>query len=71
MFDGMVAERRMGCKATWARPIRLGSQGTGSRIGLPPIADGHVYPMTGPGLGTRLLPDIARRADARVRRSAA
>ena len=26
---------------------------------LPRIVDGHVYPMTGPGLGTRLLPDIA------------
>ena len=38
---------------------------------LPRIAEGHVYPMTGSGLGTRLLPDIVKPADARVRRSAA
>ena len=31
---------------------------------------GYVYPMTGPGLGTRLLPDVPARADATVRRSA-
>ena len=37
---------------------------------LPRVADGHVYPMSGPGLGTRLLPDLARRPDAKVRRSA-
>ena len=37
---------------------------------LPRIADGHVYPMSGAGLGTRLLPDLARRPDARLRRSA-
>jgi L-alanine-DL-glutamate epimerase-like enolase superfamily enzyme len=36
---------------------------------LPRVAEGHVHPMSGPGLGTRLLPDIARRPDARVRRS--
>jgi len=38
---------------------------------LPRVADGHVYPMSGPGLGTRLLPDLMQRADAKVRRSAA
>jgi L-alanine-DL-glutamate epimerase-like enolase superfamily enzyme len=37
---------------------------------LPRVADGHVYPMSGPGLGTRLLPDLMRRPDAKVRRSA-
>lgn len=36
---------------------------------LPRVAEGHVHPMSGSGLGTRLLPDIARRPDARVRRS--
>jgi hypothetical protein len=36
---------------------------------LPRIVDGYVYPMTGPGLGTKLLPDIAERPDAHVRRS--
>jgi len=45
--------------------------GASAETELPRLADGHVYPMTGPGLGTRLLPDIAKRADARVRRSAA
>jgi L-alanine-DL-glutamate epimerase-like enolase superfamily enzyme len=38
---------------------------------LPRIEDGYVYPMTGPGLGTRLLPEVTRRQDATVRRSAA
>ncbi len=36
---------------------------------LPRIEDGHVYPMSGPGLGTKLLPDVPRRKDATVRRS--
>jgi L-alanine-DL-glutamate epimerase-like enolase superfamily enzyme len=38
---------------------------------LPPIADGHIYPLTGPGLGTRLLPDLSTRPGAQVRRSPA
>jgi L-alanine-DL-glutamate epimerase-like enolase superfamily enzyme len=37
---------------------------------LPRVTDGYIYPMTGPGLGTRLLPDLASRPDATVRRSA-
>jgi L-alanine-DL-glutamate epimerase-like enolase superfamily enzyme len=37
---------------------------------LPRVAEGHVHPMSGAGLGTRLLPDLARRPDARLRRSA-
>jgi galactonate dehydratase len=37
---------------------------------LPRIEHGYVYPMTGPGLGTRLLPEVPARADATVRRSA-
>jgi galactonate dehydratase len=37
---------------------------------LPRVTEGYIYPMTGPGLGTRLLPDLARRSDAKVRRSA-
>jgi L-alanine-DL-glutamate epimerase-like enolase superfamily enzyme len=37
---------------------------------LPRIEQGYVYPMTGPGLGTRLLPEVPGRADATVRRSA-
>ena len=37
---------------------------------LPHVAEGHVHPMSGAGLGTRLLPDLARRPDARLRRSA-
>lgn len=36
---------------------------------LPRIEKGYVYPMTKPGLGTKLLPDITRRKDAIVRRS--
>jgi galactonate dehydratase len=38
---------------------------------LPRIEQGYVYPMTGPGLGTRLLPDVLKRQDATIRRSAA
>jgi galactonate dehydratase len=36
---------------------------------LPRIEDGYVHPMAGPGLGTRLQPDVVKRADARIRRS--
>ena len=36
---------------------------------LPRIEDGYIYPMTGPGLGTRLLPDVIKRTDATVRRT--
>lgn len=36
---------------------------------IPRIEDGYIYPMEGPGLGTKLLPDIAKRADATVRRT--
>ena len=36
---------------------------------IPRIEDGYIYPMTGPGLGTKLLPDIAKRADATIRRT--
>ena len=38
---------------------------------LPRIEDGYVYPLAGPGLGTRLQPDVLKRGDARIRRSAA
>ena len=37
---------------------------------LPRIEDGYIYPMTGPGLGTKLLPDVNGRPDAIVRRTA-
>jgi L-alanine-DL-glutamate epimerase-like enolase superfamily enzyme len=36
---------------------------------LPPIANGMITVPDGPGLGTRLQPDVPRRSDARVRRS--
>ena len=38
---------------------------------LPRVEDGFVYPLTGPGLGTQLLPDVAERRDARVQTSRA
>jgi L-alanine-DL-glutamate epimerase-like enolase superfamily enzyme len=34
---------------------------------LPRIDNGYVYPPDGPGLGTELLPDVEKRADAIVR----
>jgi L-alanine-DL-glutamate epimerase-like enolase superfamily enzyme len=37
---------------------------------LPRIENGFILPMAGPGLGTRLLPDVMERPDARVQRSA-
>jgi L-alanine-DL-glutamate epimerase-like enolase superfamily enzyme len=38
---------------------------------LPPIERGMIRPPEGPGLGTRLLPDLVRRGDAIVRRTTA
>ena len=37
---------------------------------LPQMKDGYIYPMSGAGLGTRLLPDLTKRPDAKIRRSA-
>ena len=36
---------------------------------LPPLENGVIRAPDGPGLGLELLPDIARRSDAQVRRS--
>ncbi len=38
---------------------------------LPLVKDGYIYPLNGPGLGTRLIPDLFKRQDAIVRRSGA
>ena len=38
---------------------------------MPTLKDGYAYPMTGPGLGTELLPDLHKRKDAKVRWSKA
>jgi len=38
---------------------------------LPRVADGHVYPMAGPGLGTGLAPALLARDDLVIRRSTA
>lgn len=32
---------------------------------VPEVKDGFVYPLTGPGLGTQLLPDVLKRPDVR------
>jgi L-alanine-DL-glutamate epimerase-like enolase superfamily enzyme len=37
---------------------------------LPPITNGYITAPKGPGLGTRLQPDVLKRKDARIRRSA-
>ena len=37
---------------------------------LPRIEDGYIHPMDGPGLGMKLLPDMVKRKDAHIRRSA-
>jgi L-alanine-DL-glutamate epimerase-like enolase superfamily enzyme len=36
---------------------------------LPPIVDGHITPLEGPGLGLELVPDLERRPDAVLRSS--
>jgi L-alanine-DL-glutamate epimerase-like enolase superfamily enzyme len=36
---------------------------------VPRVEDGTIYPLTGPGLGTRLLPDLLRQEGVQVRRS--
>ena len=36
---------------------------------LPRIENGEAYAMSGPGLGTALLPDLKRRSDVTVQRS--
>jgi galactonate dehydratase len=36
---------------------------------LPRVEDGFAYPLTGPGLGTQLLPDVPTRRDAHVQTS--
>ncbi len=36
---------------------------------VPVVKDGHIYPLTGPGLGTKLLPDLIRQPGVSVRRS--
>lgn len=38
---------------------------------LPLVKDGYIRPLNGPGLGTRLLPDLVTRQNAIVRRSGA
>ncbi len=36
---------------------------------LPPVRDGYIHPLTGPGLGTKLLPGLLDRPGVSVRRS--
>ena len=36
---------------------------------VPRVENGHVYPMTGAGLGTQLQPEVLKREDATIRRS--
>jgi L-alanine-DL-glutamate epimerase-like enolase superfamily enzyme len=36
---------------------------------LPPLEKGYITAPKGPGLGTRLQPDVLKRKDARIRRS--
>ena len=38
---------------------------------LPRMEQGFIHPLTGPGLGTRLLPDVTKREDAQVQVSRA
>ena len=37
---------------------------------VPTVKDGYIYPLTGPGLGTQLLPDLLKQEGVQLRRSA-
>jgi L-alanine-DL-glutamate epimerase-like enolase superfamily enzyme len=37
---------------------------------MPLVKDGFIHPLTGPGLGTRLLPDLLQHEGVQIRRSA-
>ena len=60
--NGLVQEIVRSYYTTWYRDIVTD---------LPRIEGGMMRPLDGPGLGTRLQDDMLRRADARIRRSAA
>jgi L-alanine-DL-glutamate epimerase-like enolase superfamily enzyme len=34
---------------------------------VPAVKDGYIYPLTGPGLGTKLLPALPKREGVQVR----
>jgi hypothetical protein len=36
---------------------------------VPRVDSGYIYGLPGPGLGTRLIPDLTKRAGVQVRRS--
>ena len=38
-------------------------------VELPPLENGYIKAPPGPGLGTRLQPDVLKRKDAQIRRS--
>jgi len=60
--NGLVQEIVRSYYTTWYRDIVTD---------LPPIENGMMRPLSGPGLGTRLQVDLLRRRDTRIRRTAA
>ena len=59
--NGLVQEIVRSYYTTWYRDIVTD---------LPPIENGMMRPLSGPGLGTRLQDDLLRRRDTRIRRTA-
>ena len=59
--NGLVQEIVRSYYTTWYRDIVTD---------LPPIENGMMRPLSGPGLGTRLQVDLLRRRDTRIRRTA-
>ena len=59
--------------ACWQEAVRAYYAGWYREIvaDLPPIADGRVAPLDGPGLGLALRPELFERPDAVVRRTGA
>ena len=56
--NGLIQEIVRSFYSTWYRDIVTE---------LPALVDGMMRPLTGPGLGTRLQPDLLQRRDARLR----
>ena len=60
--NALIIETVRAYTSTWYRDLLTD---------LPLVKNGYIHPLTGPGLGTRLLPGLTQRDGVRVRRSGA
>jgi galactonate dehydratase len=56
--NGLIQELVRSYYATWYRDIVTE---------MPKLENGIMYPLTGPGLGTQLQPEMLKRKDAKIR----